>query len=259
MLGSIVPIYLEVSIKNINWLCWKKNVENRRYLNDILPRDYLYKITSFSLIDKSLVLCETKFDATFLINICSKEMLDDFLVQFCELSKTEYNIDDGDRKNWKLFQIACIRKCETEEIITEALTIYRDMLPPGAFYNKVFPSLVMLHDCDAEINAVRNVFPESKVLLCTWQLTTASWRWLLNSNNGIHKDDKQYLQDLFTLPFTAVVYAVDYDLGKYLQIWFYLLLLHLSHNKSHNQQYLSFWDPFPYNNNLSIIHYTSYA
>ena len=133
MLGSIVPIYLEVSIKNINWLCWKKNVENRRYLNDILPRDYLYKITSFSLIDKSLVLCETKFDATFLINICSKEMLDDFLVQFCELSKTEYNIDDADRKNWKLFQIACIRKCETEEIITEALTIYRGMLPPRAF------------------------------------------------------------------------------------------------------------------------------
>ena len=95
------------------------------------------------------------------------------------------------------------------------------MLPPGAFYNKGFPSLVMLDDCDAEINSVRNVFPESKVLLCTWHLTTASWRWLLNSANGIHRHERQYLQDLFS----AVVYGksyADYDKGKH----FLLVLVH---------------------------------
>ena len=65
----------------IIWLFCKKNVENRRYLNDILPREYVYKITSFSLIEESLVLCEAKFDATFLINIYLKEMLKEFLVR----------------------------------------------------------------------------------------------------------------------------------------------------------------------------------
>ena len=92
------------------WLCAKKNVESRRYLNDILPPDFMYKVTAYSIIEESNIVCETKFAATLLANICSKEGFDDFLAKFRDLSKAEQNIEDGDRKNGKYYQISESRK-----------------------------------------------------------------------------------------------------------------------------------------------------
>ena len=113
MMGRIVLEILNLIIlfDDQLWLCAKKNVESRRYLNDILPPDFMYKVTAYSIIEESNIVCETKFTETLLANICSKEGFDDFLAKFRDLSKAEHNIEDGDRKNGKYYQIAESRKC----------------------------------------------------------------------------------------------------------------------------------------------------
>ena len=61
---------------------------------------------------------------------------------------------------------------------------------------------------------MRNVFPESRPLLCTLHLATAQWRWLRNSSNGVSAEDRQHMQELFTTLVYAQSYA-DYDKGRY--------------------------------------------
>ena len=95
----------------IHWMCCKKNVESRRYLNDLLPRNYHYKITSYSVIEESNVICETKFECTFLVNVCDKETLMTFFNIFKDLSKTDHNIEKGDSKPGKNVLVSGSRKC----------------------------------------------------------------------------------------------------------------------------------------------------
>ena len=71
----------------------------------------------------------------------------------------------------------------------------------------------MTDNADAEINALKTVWPESKLLLCVWHVLNAVWRWLWQGNHQIGKDDRPYLLKKFR----SILYAkteAEYDNKK---------------------------------------------
>ena len=54
----------------IQWDVCRNNVEHQRILEDILPQNYHYQVTSFKIEELSPITAETKFDAQFNVNCC---------------------------------------------------------------------------------------------------------------------------------------------------------------------------------------------
>ena len=86
---------------HFSWNCLKKDLEKRLILENVLPENYSYRISSFNLIRESEIPNESKFKASFQVNICSKPVLVDFLRDFEKSSSTVYNIKHADRKKNK--------------------------------------------------------------------------------------------------------------------------------------------------------------
>ena len=55
----------------------------------------------------------------------------------------------------------------------------------------------MTDDADAEINALKKVWPDAKLLLCVWHVLNAVWRWLWEGSHQIKKDDRPHLLKKF--------------------------------------------------------------
>ena len=125
---------------------------------------------------------------------------------FCDSTSTL------DRFNTSLFVISTSHPCgagglplgafivsdEQEETIVQGLKLLQRALPEEAFYKrgvKRGPSMVMTDDCSAEHNAVQNVWPESRLLLCTFHFLQFKWTWLHNGANRIANEDRQGLMN----------------------------------------------------------------
>ena len=95
------------------WQCCKKDLEKRSILEKVVPSDlkYKYKINSFKVSEESGIPKESKFEAEFLVNICSEEGLKGFLKEFEKSSSTGYNMNFGDKRDGKKFIISGYRKC----------------------------------------------------------------------------------------------------------------------------------------------------
>ena len=79
-------------------------------------------------------------------------------------------------------------------------------MPNDAFYKRgknKGPVLFMTDDADAEINALRAVWPDAKLLLCVWHVLNAVWRWLWDGTHQIKKEDRPHLLKKFR----SIVYA----------------------------------------------------
>ena len=134
------------------------------------------------------------------------------------------SLDRVDSKYFRLLTVspagglplgAIITSSESEEILTEALTLFKNTLPSSAFYHRgpLGPALWMTDDCSALINSLAKVWPSSKQLLCTFHLLQAVWRWLWSGAHQIHMSDRKHLINLFQ----DVVYArssEDYENAK---------------------------------------------
>ena len=123
-----------------------------------------------------------------------------------------------DRNDLKLFNLFCpssigglpvaqlITTREDTATITSALNLLKSVLPPDAFYGRgveLGPVLFMTDDCDAEHNALKNIFPVSERLLCHFHLLQAMWCWLWSAKHGVAREHKATLLHLFR----CVVYA----------------------------------------------------
>ena len=71
-----------------SWNCCKKDLEKRSILEDIVPQNYKYVISSFKLIEKSDIQNESKFEAVLSVNICSEVATKEFLKEFEKSSST---------------------------------------------------------------------------------------------------------------------------------------------------------------------------
>nr|XP_054753693.1 uncharacterized protein LOC129259425 [Lytechinus pictus] len=84
---------------------------------------------------------------------------------------------------------------EQERTITEGLNLLKTILPVDAFGGNgdEGPAVFITDDCSSERKAIHAVFPKSTLLLCTFHLLQAVWRWLWDSKHGISKDHRQSL------------------------------------------------------------------
>ena len=93
-----------------------------------------------------------------------------------------------------------IVRSESEEILRDAFKKLKEVLPEDAFYNrgkKKGPVLFMTDDAAAEINALKENWPDSTFLLCTWHVLNAVWRWLWDAKHQIIKNDRKILLEKF--------------------------------------------------------------
>ena len=95
-----------------------------------------------------------------------------------------------------------ITRSESEVTLTAAFRKLKEVFPDYGFYGRgkeKGPILFMTDDADAEINALLNVWPDAKLLLCAWHVLNAVWRWLWEGNHQIKKEDRPHLFKKFRL------------------------------------------------------------
>ena len=103
-----------------------------------------------------------------------------------------------------------VTSSENEKTLTRAFEVFKNILPDDAFGKRGKqngPVLFMTDDADAEINALKQVWPEARLLLCVWHVLNAVWRWLWKSDHQIKKDDRPHLLKQFR----ALLYADTSD------------------------------------------------
>ena len=91
-----------------------------------------------------------------------------------------------------------ITSCETEAVMTEAFKMYKEMLPSYAFKGKgsLGPENIITDDSDSERNSIKSVWPQSRLLLCTFHVLQATWRWLWASQHHIELKERPHLLKL---------------------------------------------------------------
>lgn len=57
--------------------------------------------------------------------------------------------------------------------------------------------LFMVDDSKAEQNSIQAVFPKSVILLCTFHIQQAVWRWIWKAKNGIPMPDRNSCINVF--------------------------------------------------------------
>ena len=117
-----------------------------------------------------------------------------------------------DRCDTKFFRLICpspvgglpigwmLLSCEKEDLLCEALELFKSVLPQNAFFKRganTGPRIFLSDDCQSEANSIEKCFPQSSHLLCQWHLKQAIWRWLWAAKHGINKSDRQELFKLF--------------------------------------------------------------
>jgi hypothetical protein len=98
-----------------------------------------------------------------------------------------------------------ITESETTSTITTALQMLLELVGSEGFFGRGArgPDLFMTDDCDAEKRSLNSIWPSAVVLLCTFHVLQAFWRWVLNTKHGIPANERPTLFYLFK----DIVYA----------------------------------------------------
>ena len=91
---------------------------------------------------------------------------------------------------------ALITTSESEKVISEALVLWKGILPKEAFHGKGYPKVFMTDDNSAEQKALQLTFPQSIMVLCSFHVLQALYRWLYTAKNGIAKSHRSHLLNL---------------------------------------------------------------
>ncbi|GBN17198.1 hypothetical protein AVEN_87582-1 [Araneus ventricosus] len=102
-----------------------------------------------------------------------------------------------------------ITKGETENSYTVGFNLLKETLKTS-FNGKGHPSIFLTDKSSAEINALKNVWPQSTNLLCIFHVAQAVWRWLWEAKNSIPKDHRQVLMHIFQ----KIMYASSIQLAE---------------------------------------------
>ncbi|XP_072178625.1 uncharacterized protein [Diadema setosum] len=88
-----------------------------------------------------------------------------------------------------------ITSSEQQSVIEKGLQLLSEVMPPDCFNGRgaAGPIVFMSDDSTAERMALGNVYPSSTLLLCTFHVLQAAWRWLWDSKHGIPKSARQAL------------------------------------------------------------------
>lgn len=96
---------------------------------------------------------------------------------------------------------------QSQNNYTSAFELLKKLIRPNGFYERGEPNVIMTDDSIAERKALKACFPKSTLLLCTFHILQAVWRWLWNNSHQIHNNDRKHLINLFR----KVMYATNED------------------------------------------------
>ncbi|XP_025108096.1 uncharacterized protein LOC112572570 isoform X2 [Pomacea canaliculata] len=98
---------------------------------------------------------------------------------------------------------------EATEVITDALSLYKELLPSDAFFGRGNrgPQVFLTDDSSAERQSLQAAFPEATLLLCTFHVLQAAWRFLWEARNNIQKESRPHLLSIIK----KMVYAQSDD------------------------------------------------
>ena len=68
--------------KQFEWYCFENNLEKQNILENELPGTYNYKGNRFKVMEKKKQSDESKFEADFIVDICTEEVRDNFIKDF---------------------------------------------------------------------------------------------------------------------------------------------------------------------------------
>ncbi|CAL4174500.1 unnamed protein product [Meganyctiphanes norvegica] len=80
---------------------------------------------------------------------------------------------------------------QNEESYAKGFQMVLQITDGYGFYGKGSPKIIMTDDGLAERNALNQIFPEAILLLCIFHFLQAFWRWVLISQHGIDKSERQ--------------------------------------------------------------------
>ena len=132
---------------------------------------------------------------------------------------------------------------ESEDTLTESFSHLKSVLPTNAFYGRGNngPQLFITDDSEAEKNALNNIWPEAKQILCIFHYLQCWWKWLWDNAHGILLEDRQSIMHIIR----SLVYNRN-EVALELQ---YKLLLNTTSPESYTLKYPqlvsrleSFWD-----------------
>ena len=83
--------------KQFEWYCFENNLEKQNILENELPGTYNYKGNRFKVMEKKKQSDESKFEADFIVDICTEEVRDNFIKDFEEKTGTNFNISKSQR------------------------------------------------------------------------------------------------------------------------------------------------------------------
>ncbi|GBM73947.1 hypothetical protein AVEN_29610-1 [Araneus ventricosus] len=96
-----------------------------------------------------------------------------------------------------------IAKGQTEESYKQVFNLLMDIMKESAFKGKAAPATFITDDSEAEINAMKKIWPSSSNFLCIFYVVQTVWRWLWDSKNGIPNDSRRQLMPYFQ----SILYA----------------------------------------------------
>jgi len=96
---------------------------------------------------------------------------------------------------------------QSQDNYTSAFELLKKLIGPNGFNGRGEPNVIMTDDSIAERKALQACFPKSTLLLCTFHILQAVWRWLWNSSHQIHNNDRKHLINIFR----KVMYATNED------------------------------------------------
>ena len=83
--------------QQFEWYCFENNLEKRNILENELPKTYNYKVNRFKVMEEKKEPYESKFEADFIVDICTEEVRDNFIKDFEEKTGTNFNISKSQR------------------------------------------------------------------------------------------------------------------------------------------------------------------
>ena len=184
------------------WQCFKKDLEKRSMLENVLPRDlYKYRISFFKVAQESNISKESKFESIFEVNLCSEEGVKKFLKDLEKSTSTGYNIDFGDKRNSKKIVISGYRKCHhnvrkrkqsgdaAEEEVPRQKTAGKDTDCPAGVKFKLKKTKEHVHNEDCSL------FPLEVTLIYTHNHSIASANAV--KFNDVSEETKRIFLELF--------------------------------------------------------------
>ena len=85
---------------------------------------------------------------------------------------------------------------EQEETLVHGQNLLKKVLPQGAFHSRGAeqgPLIAMTDDPSAERNALHSVWPDTRLLLCSFHFLQRKWTWLHDGQNRIANKDREVL------------------------------------------------------------------